>query len=149
MTGAAKWRDGPSLAALLLMIATGLVALIYWVKGVLDLGDRATANSRLSYADREIAGGNSIILDQDAAYRARALVPPSARYRVVVGSNLINGTELTRRFSGDWFRYFLMPIRPGAQARWVVCYGCEPATLGHGYAASWRDDNGISIGRLR
>jgi hypothetical protein len=137
----------PTVAAVLLTIAAGAVAFVYWVKGVLDLGDRATANSHLSYSDREIAGGNSIIVDQDAAYRARALIPAGARYRVVTGSNLKNETGLTQRFVVDWFRYFLMPIRPDARGRWIVCYGCDQGSLGGAYTARWGDKNGISIGR--
>lgn len=139
-------RAAPKVVAALLMVAVGVIGLVYWVKGVLDLDDRATQNSSLSYADREIAGGNSVILDQDAAYRARALIPPGARYRVVTGSRLKNAGELTRRFVVDWFRYFLMPIRPGADARWIVCYGCDPPS---GYTARWTGEQGVSIGHVR
>lgn len=136
-------------AALLLTVAASVVALVYWVKGVLDLGDRATGNSRLSYADREIAGGNSIIVDQDAAYLARALIPPGARYRVVTGSNRKPGGQLTQRFVVDWFRYFLMPIRPGEHGPWIICYGCDRSSLGGAYTPRWTGQQGISIGRLR
>jgi hypothetical protein len=134
------------LIAVAVTIVTAVIAVVYWVKAVSHLGDTAGDNSRLSYADREIAGGNSVVVDQEAAYRARALIPRRSRYRVVTGSALVNATPLTYSFVADWFRYFLMPVRPGADARWVVCYGCDRARLGSRYVIRWHDGNGISIG---
>jgi len=134
------------LAAVAVTTVTAVIAVVYWVKAMSTLGDSAGTNSRLGYGDREIAGGNSVIVDQAAAYRARALIPPSSRYRVVTGSALQNATPLTYTFVSDWFRYFLMPRRPSADARWLICYGCDPAQLGPRYVTRWRDDNGISIG---
>ena len=136
------------LAAVAVTSVTAVIALVYWVKAVSSLGDGASANSRLSYADREIAGGNSVIVDQAAAYRARALIPRDGRYRVITGSALHNATPLTSSFVVDWFRYFLMPRRPSAGARWVICYGCDQTSLGAHYLVRWRDDNGISIGSV-
>jgi hypothetical protein len=146
VTSVAKRVPAVQLAAIAVTTATAVIAVVYWVKALSDLGASATANSRLSYADREVAGGNSVVLDQRAPYRARALIPPRARYRVVTGGRLEGATALTRTFVGDWFRYFLMPLRPAAGARWVVCYGCE---LGSRYVVRWRGDDGISIGLLR
>jgi hypothetical protein len=136
-------------AAVAVTTATAVVAVVYWVKAISKLGDTAGANSRLSYADREIAGGNSVIVDQRAAYRARALIPPGARYRVVTGSRLEGATPLTATFVGDWFRYFLMPLRPSADADWVICYGCDPKLLGSRYAVRWRGEDDITIGLVR
>ena len=127
---------------------TAAVATIYYVKAVSQLGDTAASNSSLSYDDREIAGGNSLIVDQGAAYEARALIPPHAMYRVEIGTRLRDSTELTK-YAGDWFRYFLMPRRPGADAQWLICYGCDTSALGGSYVVRWRDEQGISIGELR
>jgi hypothetical protein len=46
----------------------------------------------------------------------------------------------------SWYRYFLLPRRPAADARWIICYGCDTTELGK-YVVRWHDRNGISIGR--
>jgi hypothetical protein len=129
-------------------IAAGF-ALGYFPRAVSRLGDAASENSRLSFADREIAGGNSIVVDQEAAFEARLLIPRQATYRVVAGPHLQGATPLTRPFVEGWFRYFLMPRRPARDASWIVCYGCDEAELGEAFHRRWRDLSGISIGRLR
>ena len=142
-------KRGASAVIVVLCVAlTLLVAGIRYVKALSQLADTASTNSSLSFDDREIAGGNSIVVDQLAAYQARALIPVTDSYRVVVGPGLRGATELTEDHIGGWLRYFLMPRRPEDDARWVICYGCDPATLGNRYEVRWRDDNGISIGYL-
>jgi hypothetical protein len=126
---------------------TAAVAAVYYVKAVSQLDDTAGSNSSLSYDDREIAGGNSLIVDQAAAYEARALIPPHATYRFEIGTRLRESTELTK-YAGDWFRYFLMPRRPDGNSQWVICYGCDTSALGASYVVRWRDEQGISIGEL-
>jgi hypothetical protein len=131
-------------------IATALsVGLVYYGKALRQLGNTASSNSALAYDDREIAGGNSVIVDQAAAYEARALIPAGTAYRFAIGPGLRQRTELTEKYAGDWFRYFLMPRRQRFDAHWVICYGCDPATLGALYEVRWRDADGISIGQLR
>jgi hypothetical protein len=129
--------------------ATIAVGAVYYVRAISQLGDTATSNSSLAYDDREIAGGNSVIVDQAAAYQARSLIPSNATYRFAIGPGLRSRTDLTEKYAGDWFRYFLMPRRPRIDAHWVICYGCDTSTLGGSYAVRWRDDQGISIGELR
>jgi hypothetical protein len=121
----------------------------YYAQALSHLGDTASSNSRLSYADREIGGGNSIVVDQEAAYEARGLIPPLAHYRVVTGGRLKNASSLTGSFVDGWYRSFLIPRRPSPTARWVVCYGCDTGALGGSYVVRWQDDNGISIGEVR
>jgi hypothetical protein len=142
-------RPFSRLAVSLCVVLTLGVTAVYYVKALSRLGDTATSNSSQSYDDREIAGGNSVVVDQVAAYEARGLIPRSATYRLVTGPGLRTSTELTQTFVGDWFRYFLMPRRPRPDARWVICYGCDTAALGGSYAARWADDKGISVGQLR
>lgn len=129
------------------VVATG-VGIVYFGKALSRLDNLASANSSLSFADRDIAGGNSILVDQLAAYEARALIPETATYRVVTGSQLKNPTPLTETFIANWLTYFLMPRRPSETARWIVCYGCDTTKLGGPYSALWHDDNNISIGRI-
>ena len=132
----------------LAVVLTLGVGLVYFEKAVSHLGDRAAQNSALSFADREIAGGNSIVINQEAAYEALALIPRSGTYRVITGDSLQNATSLTGAFVDGWFRYFLFPRRPSPGARWIICYGCDVSKLGSSYGIRWRDENGISIGKL-
>ena len=73
----------------------------------------------------------------------------SSNSSLVSGQRLRVRTELTEKYVGDWFRYFLMPRRPRPDARWIICYGCDTSDLGGVYVVRWHDDNGISIGQLR
>ncbi len=139
-------RNRTARIGVVLCVALSLgFGLVYYPRALSTLGDRATANSELSFAYREIAGGNSVVVDQEAAYEARALIPRDTTYRVVTGSRLRGATDLTGSFVSGWFAYFLLPRRPAPDARWVVCYGCDP----RGLDVRWRDDAGISIGRVR
>ena len=122
---------------------------IYFPRALSDFDGTASNNSALSFSDREVAGGNGIVTDQEAVYEARAIIPRNAKYRVVTGSGLKNSTSLTLEFVDSWYRYFLMPRRPAVGARWIICYGCDVSKLGGPYAILWRDDDGISIGRLQ
>jgi hypothetical protein len=122
---------------------------IYLLRALSDFDDTASNNASLSYSDREVAGGNGIVADQEAVYQAQALIPRNAKYRVVTGSALKSPTPLTLPFVETWYRYFLMPRRTGVDARWIICYGCEVSKLGRPYAILWQDDEGISIGRLQ
>jgi hypothetical protein len=139
----ATFAAGAAAAAIALACVFGAV---YVVKATLDRGRTASANSRLPYDDRELAGGNSLLVDKDAAHEARALIPVGERYRVVTGDHLSNATPLTKKFIETWMTYFLMPRRPDPKARWIICYGCDTSALGAPYTAHWRDENGISIG---
>ena len=122
---------------------------IYFPRALTDFHDTASNNSSLSFSDREIAGGNGIVADQEAAYQAQAIIPRNAKYRVGTDSALKNPTPLTLAFVETWYRYFLMPRRTGVDAHWIICYGCEASKLGRPYSILWQDDDGISIGRLQ
>jgi len=117
-------------------------------KRVSELGRTTHDNASLSYADREIAGGNSVLADQLLAYEARSIVPPGEPYRVVIGSKLTKQASLPTTSLPGWLQYFLLPRRQEGKARWVICYGCDPSSLGGAYTAVWSDDYGISVGRV-
>ena len=141
--------EGLSQILVLVCLAVAVVVIaVYLPRAVSDLGDVASNNAALSYSDREIAGGNGIVVDQEAAYQARALIPAHARYRVVTGSGVKGATNLTPLFVDAWFRTFLMPRRPASDAHWVICYACDLAKLGGRYSVVWQNGGGISIGRL-
>jgi hypothetical protein len=152
MIAAARERfrvRGPSRAIVVVaVVSTCAFVGVHYVDAVSQLGDAASGNSALSFEDREIAGGNSIVVDQRAPYEARALIPLDSPYRVVVGKRLLGRTPLTEEFVTAWLRYFLMPRRPASDARWVICYGCDSSSLGDHYEPIWQDREGISLGRL-
>lgn len=144
------WPHGIARLAAASCAAVCLAVLVYELPhAVSSLGDDAGRNAALSFADREIAGGNSILVDQIAAYQARALIPRNEPFRVVVGPNLKNATPLTAQAISPWLSYFLMPRRQTGNAHWVICYGCDTSRLGGAYESVWSDDDEISIGRLR
>lgn len=121
-------------------------ALVYLVRAVDRLGGTASRNAALSFADRDVAGGNSVLPDQLLAYEARALIPERARYRIVAGPRLQGAKPLTY-FAPGWLTYFLMPRVPVDDADWVVCLGCE--LPGAAYETLWHDDLGGSILRRK
>jgi hypothetical protein len=145
---AARVRDPARLLVTIIVAIAMCVGLLYYVKAVSQLGDRASSNSSIGFADREIAGGNAIVVDQRVAYEARALIPVGSTYRVVVGPQLRERTDLTETYVAGWFMYFLMPRRPRDAARWTICYGCNTSTLGGSYEVRWDDGKGVSIGRV-
>src|SRR5439155_4896480 len=89
-----KWLAS-GLLVISCLVAALSVGAVHYVHALSQLGDTASSNSSLSFEDREIAGGNSIVVDQRAAYEARALIPATDAYRVAVGPNLREKTELT------------------------------------------------------
>lgn len=111
------------------------------------LGRLAGESSRLDYADREIAGGNGVVGDQAALYAARQTIPQGAAYRVATGPHLKSPTSLTVTFAPLYYGYFLMPRHQSAQARWIVCVGCDLPATSPGAHVVWSDENGISIAR--
>lgn len=130
-------------AAAILLVAVELPTAIR------GLGRDAAANAALSYADREIGGGNSVVVDQLLAYEARSIIPRGASYRLVIGPRVTKQATLSTASLPGWLRYFLMPRRQVDGATWVVCYGCDPSGLGARYEPLWSDTFGISVGRLR
>jgi len=138
--------DGRRAAIALTLLATLIVSAIYYAKSLARLDDRADANSELSFSDRLVAGGNSVVVNQEAATEADALIPRTETFRVRVGPRLRNAQALTSVYVESWYRYFLLPRRPAADARWIICYGCDTSELGN-YVVRWHDTNGISIGR--
>lgn len=143
------WPGGIARLAAASCAAVALAVLVYELPRTVDsLGDDATRNAAVSFADREIAGGNSILVDQIAAYEARALIPADDAFRVVTGPKLAEITPLTLQAVSPWLSYFLMPRRQSGDAPWVVCYGCDTSRLGGAYHVLWQDDKGISIGKV-
>lgn len=141
--GAARLGAAGIIAIAVTAVASGVPTLLR------DAGSEARRNDALSFSDREIAGGNGIVVDQEAVYAARALIPEGASYHVAVDPDYEAGTELTRDHVASYFRYFLLPRRPlEGGAQWIVCYGCNLAEYGPDADIVWRGEGDISIVRV-
>jgi hypothetical protein len=144
-----EWPQGIARLGVVLCTAIALIAgLVYFVKAVDRLGDRARTNASQNFDDREFAGGNALVVANRPLYEARALIPEDETYRVVTGPDVEGATELTASFIDHYARYFLMPRRPSPDARWIICYGCDPAGLGEDFEVLLEDDAGILVGKL-
>lgn len=143
------WPHGIARLGVVLCTAVALgYGLVYFVKAVDRLGDTARTNAAQNFDDREFAGGNALVVANRPLYEARALIPEDETYRVVTGPAVQGATQLTASFIDHYARYFLMPRRPAPDARWVICYGCDPASLGDGFEILLEDEAGIIVGRL-
>lgn len=143
------WPSGVARLCVVYVASAALVLVVFELpKAIRGLGRDAAANAALSYADRDVGGGNSVIADQLLAYEARSIIPRGASYRVVIGPKVTKHATLSTASLPGWLRYFLMPRRQVDGATWVVCYGCDQAGLGGRYEALWTDEFGISVGRL-
>jgi hypothetical protein len=120
----AEPRQVPRLAVLLCVGVATVGTLVRYPQAISDLTNTARTNAAQSFADREIAGGNSVIPDQQLLYQARARIPRGAAYEVVVGDPVEGWSDLTRDHAGGFARYFLMPRRPSVGAPWVLCLNC-------------------------
>jgi hypothetical protein len=145
-----EWPTGPIRIGVLFLVAAAAIAVLVTYPGLVrEAGDEAGTNSAQSYTDREIAGGNGLVVDQEAVYAARALIPSDATYHVAVAPDYVGESELTQGHVASYFRYFLMPRRPAESAPWVVCYGCDLAEYGPDAEVLWRGtEEDVSIVRV-
>lgn len=145
-----EWPHGVVRIGVVLVVAvTAAAALARYPSLLRDLDQRADANSTLSYADREIAGGNGLVADQTAVYAARALIPEDETFNVVVASSFEAGTDETVQHVAGYYRYFLMPRRMAESAKWVICYACDRAEYGARARVVWEGSDDISILLIR
>ena len=142
------WRQ--RIARVVVVLSVVLVAgygVVYYVKTIDRLWDDAARNAAANFDDREFAGGNALVVDKTALYEARALIPENGTYRVVAGPGVEGATELTEPYIDQYARSFLMPRRPARDASWILCYGCDVASLGDGFEVLWQNHAGILLGR--
>ncbi len=142
------WPAGALRLGVLFVVGLAIAAAIRHYPGeIRALGETADANASLSYADRDVAGGNSVMPEQHAVYEIRGRIPAGDTYRVVVGPRQEGWTDLTEGSAEPFMRYWLMPRRPAADARWIVCVGCDPAAF-PGAAEEWSGEGGVRLLRL-
>ena len=143
--GGGALRFSKVVAAVVTLLVVG-ACVVGSVQVIRERGARAGANSRLDFADREVAWGNGWMLSQSALYAARSLIPADADYTVEKGDESEFEGPLTYRFAEGYLRYWLMPRRQRGGAVWVVCMRCERDELGDGAEVVWEDaDAGVAI----
>jgi len=140
-----EWPDGTRRLAVLVCvgIVIGAIALQY-PDAIGEAVADADRNAALSYADREFAGGNSVVADQGGLYELRGRLPPDGTYSVSVGPPVEGWTDLTAPFIPWFARTFLLPRRQVADAPWVLCYACDPGDH-PGLETVWTGSDGISL----
>lgn len=144
-----EWPDGVLRVGVVFLVAVTFVAVVIrYPQVVHDRGETASDNSALSFSDREIAGGNSVIPDQTAAYEARARIPEDQTYHVAFGADYTGGSPLTRPYAESFYLYFLVPRRPADDAPWIICHGCDPTEYGESAKVVWRGPEDVSIVRV-
>ena len=132
-----------------LVAVTAVAVVLAYPTIVRDADRRASNNSSLSFADRDVAGGNGLVADQAALYEARGRIPEDATYHVAVDAEYAGGIDLTVANVASFYRYFLMPRRHAESAPWLICYGCDLDAYGSRAEVVWESPEGISIARIR
>ena len=91
-----EWPVGMVRVGVVFLVGVTAVASVVRFPSTFDrLSDAAARGSSISYADREIAGGNGVVDDQAAVYEARARIPPRGIYHVAVGTEFEAESNLT------------------------------------------------------
>jgi hypothetical protein len=145
-----EWPAGLIRVGVVFLVVVAALAVVVRYPAVLrELGREASNSSSLSYADREVAGGNGLVDDQAALYEARGRIPENETYHVAVGADYEGGSDLTVPYVESYYQYFLMPRRPADKAPWLICYGCDLQQYGSRAEVVWESAEGISIARIR
>jgi hypothetical protein len=149
VAAALEWPRGVARLGVVACVTIAIaVVFVEWVRALDQLDAAADRNEALTFEDREIGVGNSIVADQRAMFEARALIPENGRFWVVTGPRPVgDATELTSPSIINFATYFLMPRRPSDSAPWVLCYGCDVSALGSDARVVWTNGAGISIVR--
>lgn len=147
------WVEWPAgvirIGVLFLVVVATLAVAIRYPRVLVDVDREASGRSELSYSDRDIAGGNGLVVDQAAVYAARGLIPEGDAYHVSVNPGYTGGSDLTVPYVDSYYRYFLMPRRPAeGGAEWIICYSCDLGQYGPDVEVVWEGSDGISIARV-
>jgi len=105
---------------------------------------------------RDVTTGDGLGIPYDLQVAALADIPPGARYTLLLPENeqvasVYRITPLAFETAGDFLRYLLLPAEPvaPAEARYLICWGCDTTPWDHRTDWLWQTDQGESIGRLR
>lgn len=133
----------PRLAVLGCVALATTASLIRYPQALAELNRTARDNAALTYSDREFAGGNSVVPDQEELYQARARIPRESSYEVAVGEPIEGWSELTKDHVVGFTMYFLQPRRPKSGAPWVICFNCDRSR--YPGKVVWENEDAVSI----
>jgi hypothetical protein len=116
-------------------------------------GDSYIVNAQ----DRLLTTGDIQGLPRLLQIEALAVIPPDADYAVLMPATLADaapyGINAITMGSGPAFlRYLLLPrwqVEDSAEARYVICFGCDTTAWDRRVVWLWRDEKGDSIGKVR
>jgi hypothetical protein len=111
---------------------------------------RADTNASLGYLERAFAD-DGIVVSRAVVQDAAAWIPPGGSYRVVLGRRIPGEHRFTRLIVEDFLRYYLFPRRQTASraAPWVLCFGCDTASLGPRFQVLSDNGNRVVFGRAQ
>ena len=106
---------------------------------------------------RELTTGDIEGLPLELQVEALRVIPPRANYAVLMPATLADAapygiSAITMESGPAFLLYLLLPrwqVEDPAQARYVICFGCDTTPWDHHTTWLWRDDKGDSIGRVR
>jgi hypothetical protein len=132
-------------------LAIGIaLALLGFVAALRDFENRSRANSSVSELDRRYGDWllfPTIIRDRGVVEYARATMPETARYRILIGSawTPVLRTRWTRSIEEDFLRFYLLPRRQthDLSTPWVICLACNTTVLGRDVDVLRRGSNGM------
>jgi hypothetical protein len=111
-------------------IALALIAGVFdLARGVREQARVVDRNAAADAAGRNAGGAMSIDIDRGFVAAALAFVAQHGTYAIETGPAAEVSTPLTTRFLPTFLQGRLLPARlvsPG-RARWLLCYGCDPA----------------------
>jgi hypothetical protein len=111
---------------------------------------RADENASLGYLERSFAD-DGVAVSREVVQDAVAWIPEDGGYRVVLGPRISGEHRFTRLVLEDFLRYYLFPRRQteSPAATWVLCYGCDVASLGGRFEVLSDNGDGILLGRTK
>lgn len=150
-------RTRLELALRLLVLAVAAAALVdffvAYPSAFRNTRDAFRTQHATARSDRELAAAFNYDVSRAFVVEAKTLLPAGARYAFVTGPH--NGASMPTTVTAAPFvtRYLLMPrhmVQLG-EARWLLCYGCDPGALHRRVDVVWRepDSTGLLIARVR
>ena len=135
-----------------LAVLTALVLLARLPGTVSRLNSTAKQNNSYTPLGRALAAADSFDIDNGFVVAAMNDVPPRSTFAILTPS--APQPEVSSETIGaltPFLEYLLLPSRlaPADDAAYLLCYGCAPSALPHGFVRIWTDGNGRSIGRVR
>ena len=112
-------------AAGLAVLAAAVGFLVHDVRRSFDAtGTKISQNKGIPWHERQVQAAFGLQVSRDFLVAAQAVVPRSARYRLVVGDDLHGQAAPVWSALPALVGYALEPRRTSADARWLLCYGC-------------------------